>query len=163
MDKIQVIKKSGDIENYSAEKIQKAILKSADRIGRKLDEKIMGEILEAIQTEAENPLLKGQVHVYDMHKIVCRVLKQFAPDVAHSYQNYRDYKLGCVADLETLFKQTKDVLYLGDRENANFDSALASTKGSLIRGYLTKMLYQKHFLHKDELEAIRRGTIYIHD
>ena len=55
------------------------------------------------------------------------------------------------------------MLRLGDRENANFDSSLVSTKGSLIKGYLTKSLYKQFYLSKREKELIERGDIYIHD
>lgn len=52
---------------------------------------------------------------------------------------------------------------LGDRENANYDSSLVSTKGSLIKGYLTKSLYKQFYLSGKEKALIERGDIYIHD
>lgn len=55
------------------------------------------------------------------------------------------------------------VLLLGDKENANFDSSLVSTKGSLIKGYLTKQLYKQFYLTKEEKEATKVGKYYIHD
>ena len=33
----------------------------------------------------------------------------------------------------------------------------------MIRGYLTKELYRKYYLSKEELKAIDEGFIYIHD
>ncbi|MDE5616576.1 MAG: anaerobic ribonucleoside-triphosphate reductase, partial [Clostridia bacterium] len=53
--------------------------------------------------------------------------------------------------------------YIGDKENSNSDSALVSTKRSLIFNQLNKELYQKFFLTKEELQACRDGYIYIHD
>ncbi len=55
------------------------------------------------------------------------------------------------------------MLRLGDRENANYDSSLVSTKGSLIKGYLTKSLYKQFYLSGKEKALIERGDIYIHD
>ncbi len=157
--KFKIEKKSGLTEMFNPEKICRAIRKSAERIGRTLSDEECDWVVCGVQKEIDQSL----VHVSDMHKIVCRVLKERFPDVALSYQNFRDYKLTYVQDFEKLFKQTKDVLFLGDRENANFDSSLISTKGSLIRGYLTKTLFQKFYLTKKELELSRRGDFYIHD
>jgi ribonucleoside-triphosphate reductase len=54
-------------------------------------------------------------------------------------------------------------MYIGDKENSNTDSALVSTKRSLIFNQLNKELYQKFFLTTEELQAARDGYIYIHD
>ncbi|MBR3992443.1 MAG: anaerobic ribonucleoside-triphosphate reductase, partial [Anaerotignum sp.] len=52
---------------------------------------------------------------------------------------------------------------IGDKENSNSDSALVSTKRSLIYNQLNKELYQKFFMTTEELQACRDGYIYIHD
>lgn len=54
-------------------------------------------------------------------------------------------------------------MYIGDKENSNTDSALVSTKRSLIFNQLNKELYKKFFLTTEELQACRDGYIYIHD
>lgn len=156
---IIVTKKDGTIEAFDTDKIVIAISKSADRIGRVLTKSDYKAILERLTQN----LLQSNIHVADLHKMVVTALREFFPDVAKSYQDYRDYKLTYAKDFDTLFQETKDVLYLGDRENANFDSALISTKGSLIRGYLTKKLYQRFYLTKKEAEMTRRGDFYLHD
>lgn len=54
-------------------------------------------------------------------------------------------------------------MYIGVKENSNSDSALVSTKRSLIFNQLNKELYQKFFLTTEELQACRDGYIYVHD
>ena len=54
-------------------------------------------------------------------------------------------------------------MYIGDKENSNTDSALVSTKRSLIFNELNKELYQKFFMTTEEIQACRDGYIYIHD
>ena len=54
-------------------------------------------------------------------------------------------------------------MYIGDKENSNTDSALVSTKRSLVFNQLNKELYQKFFMTTEELQACRDGYIYIHD
>ena len=44
-------------------------------------------------------------------------------------------------------------MYIGDKENSNADSALVSTKRSLIFNQLNKQLYQKFFMTVEELQA----------
>lgn len=100
----------------------------------------------------------------DLHKEVIYYLKYFGlTDVANSYQEYRDYKNTYAKSFEKVKDEADNVLLLGDRENANFDSSLVSTKGSLIKGYLTKELYRQFYLSKEEKELTKRGDIYIHD
>lgn len=156
---IKIKKKNGSIEKFSNAKIIRAVTLAGDRIGVTLSKSELDKIVANVRQN----IIGDSIDVYDLHKIVCHAIKSVNPDVSASYQNYRDYKLTYAKDFEKLFQQAKDVLLLGDRENANFDSALISTKGSLIRGYTTSMLYKKFYLHKDENEAIRRGDIYIHD
>lgn len=156
---IKITKKNGSVEKFTNSKIERAVTLAADRIGVKLYKGELNKIIENVKSN----IVGDSIDVYDLHKIVCAAIKTVNADVASSYQNYRDYKLTYAKDFEKLFQQAKDVLLLGDRENANFDSALISTKGSLIRGYTTSMLYKKFYLHKDECEAIKRGEIYIHD
>lgn len=87
----------------------------------------------------------------DLHKEVIHYLRYFGlDDIANSYQEYRDYKNTYAKSFEKVKDEADNVLLLGDRENANFDSSLVSTKGSLIKGYLTKELYRQFYLSKEE-------------
>ena len=65
--------------------------------------------------------------------------------------------------LDEVYKKSQSIMYIGDKENSNTDSALVSTKRSLIFNELNKELYKKFFLTVEEIQAIREGYIYIHD
>jgi ribonucleoside-triphosphate reductase len=65
--------------------------------------------------------------------------------------------------LDEVYKKSQSIMYIGDKENSNTDSALVSTKRSLIFNQLNKELYKKFFLTTEELQAARDGYIYIHD
>jgi ribonucleoside-triphosphate reductase len=106
---------------------------------------------------------KREICVTRLHDIVEQALHDLDVDIAASYMNYRNYKKEFAMAWEEIYQKSKNVLYLGDRENANFNSALISTKGSLVRGYLTKEMFRKFYLSRDELHAIDKGFIYIHD
>ena len=98
-----------------------------------------------------------------MHNIVESALEQVKPIVAKSYRDYRNYKQDFVRMLDDVYKKSQSIMYVGDKENANTDSALVSTKRSLIFNQLNKELYQKFFLTTEELQACRDGYIYVHD
>lgn len=98
-----------------------------------------------------------------MHNVVEGALDAINPKVAKSYRDYRNYKQDFVAMLDEVYKKSQSIMYIGDKENSNTDSALVSTKRSLIFNELNKELYKKFFLTTEELQAIRDGYIYIHD
>lgn len=111
-------------------------------------------VLDSRQTEIE---------IFKMHCIVENALENVNPKVAKSYRNYRDYKIDFVNMLDKVYQESQRIMYIGDKENSNSDSALVSTKRSLIFNQLNKELYKKFFLTVPELQATRDGYIYIHD
>ena len=98
-----------------------------------------------------------------MHNIVESVLESINPKVAQIYRKYRNYKQDFVSMLDKVYQESQKIMYIGDKENSNSDSALVSTKRSLVFNQLNKELYKKFFLTVDDLQAIREGYIYIHD
>ncbi len=98
-----------------------------------------------------------------MHNIVEGALEATNAAVAKSYRDYRNYKQDFVQMLDEVYKKSQSIMYIGDKENSNTDSALVSTKRSLIFNQLNKELYQKFFMTTEELQACRDGYIYIHD
>lgn len=103
------------------------------------------------------------IMIAQMHNIVEGALDAINPSVAKSYRDYRNYKTDFVQMLDTVYKKSQSIMYIGDKENSNADSALVSTRRSLIFNQLNKQLYQKFFLTVEELQAQRDGYIYIHD
>lgn len=155
-----VIKKNGLTVPFSFDKIKTAVTKSADRCGYTFDD----DAYQLLESEVELILKEKSItNIVDIHHAVEVALEVVSPDVAKEYKNYRNYKTSFAKSWDEIYKQSRDVMYLGDRENANFDSSLNSTKGSLIKGFLTKELYKKFELRQDELQAITDGYIYIHD
>ncbi|MBR6542682.1 MAG: anaerobic ribonucleoside-triphosphate reductase, partial [Anaerotignum sp.] len=103
------------------------------------------------------------IPIAQMHNIVESALEKVKPEVAKSYRDYRNYKQDFVKMLDEVYKKSQSIMYIGDKENSNSDSALVSTKRSLIYNQLNKELYQKFFMTTEELQACRDGYIYIHD
>ena len=158
---MKVLKKDKSLESFNPKKIEMAVNKAAARCDKQLDSEAVQKIVDGIMRRVKD---KDAVSVAELHELVIAMLNITGfEDVAKSYAEYRYYKTNYARTFEKLRQDADDVLHLGDRENANFDSSLISTKGSLIKGYLTKSLYRQFYLSKKELDLIERGDIYIHD
>ncbi|MEG1581531.1 MAG: anaerobic ribonucleoside-triphosphate reductase [Clostridia bacterium] len=159
---IKIIKKDGTKEDYNVQKVVVAVNKSAYRALVKFTEDEIAYICKYVDKKA---IEYGQeeIPVQIMHNIVESVLEIVKPEVAKSYKDYRNYKQDFVRMLDDVYKKSQDIMYLGDKENSNADSALVSTKRCLIFNQLNKELYQKFFLNNEELQACRDGYIYVHD
>lgn len=159
---IKVVKKDGTKEEFNVQKVITAVNKSAFRALIKFTEKDLDFICSFV-TEQVEKLGKDEVHIAEMHNIVETALDSVNPKVAKSYRDYRNYKQDFVHMLDEVYQKSQSIMYIGDKENSNSDSALVSTKRSLIFNQLNKELYQKFFLTTEELQACRDGYIYIHD
>jgi len=159
---IYIIKKDGTKEDYNPQKIINAVNKSAARMLVNFTEKELNEICDFVTNEI-NKKDTNTVTIAEMHNLVEGALEYINPKVAQSYRNYRNYKRDFVSMLDKVYQESQKIMYIGDKENSNADSALVSTKRSLIFNELNKELYKKFFLTVDDLQAIRDGYIYIHD
>lgn len=163
---IFVVKKDGTKEAFKTDKIAKAVTKSAERVMVDISESEMEQFCNKVSKKAQDLAQeRGNdfLEVADMHRIVENCLNEFNSDVAKSYRDYRNYKTEFVGTMDKVYKETQKIMYIGDRDNANTDSTLTSTRRSLVYNVLNKELYKKFFLRTDELQAVRDGYIYIHD
>ena len=161
---MKIIKKDGTIVDYDEQKIISACSKSAKRAMEQLSDDdyslICNNVWHIIEEEDfDDDLIK----VEEMHVIVERVLIELFPTVGECYRQYRNYKLDFVEVLDNVYTKSQKIMYLGDKENSNTDSALVTTKRSLIYNELNKELYKKFFMTKEELQATNDGYIYVHD
>ncbi len=159
---IRVIKKDNTLETFNVQKIANAVNKSAERVMIKLTDEDLKNICKYVEEHIKEEKLT-LVPIQTMHNLVESALESVNPAVAKSYRDYRNYKQDFVHMLDGVYKKAQSIMYIGDKENANTDSALVATKRSLIFNQLNKELYQKFSLNVEELQACRDGYIYIHD
>ena len=154
-----VVKKDGTVEPFVDDKIKEAVQKANERAGFLTE--CFDDYLKFIHEE-----LKGynKVSTKVLHELVIRALRKAGYNaVADCYEDFRHYKKTYSGIFQNIKETSDDILYLGDKENANFDSSLISTKSSLIRGALTKELYKQFYLTPKEKEYVNDGDVYIHD
>lgn len=157
-----VIKKDNTKELFNIQKVVTAINKSATRCLYKFKEGEEAQICDFVEARVKD-FNSNEITISQMHNVVEGALDAINPKVAKSYRDYRNYKQDFVAMLDEVYKKSQSIMYIGDKENSNTDSALVSTKRSLIFNELNKELYKKFFLTTEELQSIRDGYIYIHD
>lgn len=160
--KVYIIKKDGSKELFNMQKVIDAVSRSAYRVMHELTDEDKRIICEYIRNCVDSRESK-YIDIPLMHNFVENALDQVSSEVAKSYRDYRNYKQDFVKMMDDVYKKTQAIMYVGDRENANTDSALVSTRRSLIFNQFNKALYQKFFLTADEITACREGYIYVHD
>jgi len=161
---MKVINKSGCISEWNNEKIISAIFKAANRVDEPITHTQANTVANACKKAATKYLNNDSITSAKLHEVVISQLVHHGFKlIANAYQEFRDYKNTYAKSWEQLKDDADQILFLGDRENANFDSSLISTKGSLVKGALTKELYKQFYLSKTEKFLIKRGDIYIHD
>ncbi|MBR1862090.1 MAG: anaerobic ribonucleoside-triphosphate reductase [Lachnospiraceae bacterium] len=160
--KVFVIKKDGTKVPFDVQKVINAVEKSAyramvsftDEDRENICRYVISRVDESGNTEIQIPL---------MHNIVEGALESVNPLVAKSYRDYRNYKQDFIHMLDDVYQKSQSIMYIGDKENSNTDSALVSTRRSLIFNELNRQLYQKFFMTQEEIQANNDGYIYIHD
>ncbi len=159
---VYVIKKDGSKEAFNVQKVITAVGKSAYRALTKFTDAEKRQICQDVIDKVDE-MDADKIPIQVMHNIVESALEDVKPVVAKSYRDYRNYKQDFVRMMDDVYKKSQSIMYVGDKENANTDSALVSTKRSLIFNQFNKELYQKFFLTTEEIQACRDGYIYIHD
>ena len=159
---MQIIKKDGTLEKYNEQKIINACDKAARRAMVTLTDEDYQIICNGVWDKlVENDL--EDTDISEMHNIVEAVLEEHYPKIAKMYKEYRNYKKDFVHMMDKVYERSQAIRYIGDKSNANTDSALVATKRSLIYNELSSELYKKFFLTLDERQAMKDGYIYIHD
>ena len=159
---VRVIKKDGSTEAFHIQKVISAVGKSAYRALTKFSVDEKKQICQYVVDKVDE-LAAEEIPIPVMHNIVESALEEVKPIVAKSYRDYRNYKQDFVRMMDDVYKKSQSIMYVGDKENANTDSALVSTKRSLIFNQFNKELYQKFFMTTEEIQACRDGYIYVHD
>lgn len=158
---IKILKKNGGIESFNGEKIKRAIRKSAARVCVELTDKDENKVVNNIKNQLKYN--ETDIPVSTIHNMVETQLDSINPRVAKSYREYRDNKAQFATMLDKVYSKKLSLNFVGDRSNANSDSALVTTQKAIVYNELNSELYKKFFLTTKEERAMSDGYIYIHD
>ncbi len=157
---VKVIKKSGILEDFDRKKIISAIEKSATRVMVNLTPDEENKVCEFVEQQIAH---LESVPVLNVHNLVETALDNINKAVARSYREYRDNKASFARMLDRVYNKKLGLNFIGDRSNANADSAIITTQRAIVYNELNSELYKKFFLTSDEEKAMSEGYIYIHD
>lgn len=158
---IKILKKNGDLQNFNGEKIKRAIRKSAERVCITLTPSEEKKVVDTVKKQLQYN--EVPVPVSTVHNMVECALDLINPNVAKSYREYRDNKSAFASMLDKVYNKKLSLNFIGDRSNANADSALVTTQKAITYNELNSELYKKFFLTRNEEKAMSDGYIYIHD
>ena len=159
---VKIIKHNGSIESFNGEKIRNAIRKAADRVCVVIPEKDENKLISIIKNKVKSQMV--DVNVNTIHNMVETELDNInQPRVAKSYREYRDSKSKFSEMLDKVYSKKLSLNFIGDRSNANADSALVTTQKAIVYNELNSELYKKFFLTQKEERAVSEGYLYIHD
>lgn len=158
---IKILKKSGNVESFNGEKIRRAIRKSANRVCIPLEGKDENKVVNNIRNQLKYN--EEPVSVNTIHNMVEVQLDSINPRIAKSYREYRDNRQQFANMLDKVYSKKLSLNFIGDRSNANSDSALVTTQKAIVYNELNSEFYKKFFLTSKEEKAMSDGYIYIHD
>lgn len=155
-----VIKKDGTKENFNQNKIIAAIKKSADRIGAKLTDSQISEVVNYVRSFISEA---RDVSVLQIHELVENALARVSNDVALSYSGYRNWKKEMAEMMAHVVDNVNKSMEERDRDNSNNNSILFSSRRTNVSNILLTEMFEKYFLTSDERQATKDGYIYVHD
>ena len=158
---IKILKKNGEEQAFNGEKIKRAIRKSAERVCVVLTDKDEKKVVDQVKNSLKYN--ETAVPVSTIHNMVEVALDSVNPAVAKSYREYRDNKAAFASMLDRVYSKKLSLNFVGDRSNANADSALVTTQKAIVYNELNSELYKKFFLTQKEERAMSDGYFYIHD
>ena len=158
---IKILKKNGEEQAFNGEKIKRAIRKSANRVCVTLTDKEEKKVVDMVKKQLQYN--ETAIPVSTIHNMVEVALDQVNSDVAKSYREFRDNKAAFASMLDKVYSKKLSLAFVGDRSNANSDSALVTTQKAIVYNELNAELYKKFFLTQKEERAMSDGYIYIHD
>lgn len=163
--KIFILKKNGHKEHFNKESLINAVNESAKRCGTRLTTKQEGELISSVYGELLKRAKRGitVTPTSDIHEIVLSNLGAISESIYREYMSYRDYKTRFFKKMDEMLKDSNSILYGVDRENANKNSRLISTKKELIAGMWSENVMLEYHVAKELKKAHEEGWLYEHD
>lgn len=159
---IKVLKKDGTFMQWKPTKIRKAILaaSASGEVENPINEAQINEIINSIEKKL---IASEEVDTYGLHEMVIKELYKVNKEVYANYKAYREYRKRYANTFKEIYETSSKIISFGDKENANKDSTLNSTKHTLIAEDSMKKLMVNFEMPREWIEAHNQGWIYIHD
>lgn len=158
---VKIIKKDNRrIEEFMPEKIYRAVDLASSRLNKKLPIDVLETISNGVYEKIQD---KDCVPVGDLHTLVIQEIQKVDPSVANEYKEYRGYKERFNKTFSNIVSDVEALLENGNKENANKNSSLNSTKKELVSGIISKHICLDYEFPKEYSIAHKDGYIHNHD
>lgn len=160
---VQVLKKNGKLDEWQPKKIVKALMAAS---GRETKNPITEDQIQQVVNKVEYRLTiigKDIIKTEDLHSMVMQELSDVNHEVYLQYKGYREYKKEQARAFRKTNEAAQKIIGYGDKENANKDSTLNSTKQTLIGEQSMQEMFKSFEVPKKYIKAHEEGWIYIHD
>lgn len=158
---LKIIKRDGSFEDYNRDKIAKGLGRASNRSLVKLTDDEIDLIIENVELSLES---KGETcSSGTIYALVTHFLNGVNQDVLQDFLAFNKYKDKWAESFSKVSEFANSVLYVGDKENANKDTALNSTKQAVISESTMKELMRTFELDAEWVKAHDDGWIHIHD
>lgn len=149
---MKIVKRNGITEEFNISKIENAILKAYVANNRSI-----GDCPAVLESDfIDCPTVEA------IQNRVIEIISRKDKDIAEKYRIYKDERNRLRIINETISKY-EELNSEEDRSNANANTALVSTKRSLIATETLKGMFKYQFLTPEELRAHEEGFFYVHD
>lgn len=155
---LTVVKKSGRLEPFDKQKLYAAITSASKNIAKGDLEKVVNIVSSKVFANYDYNVTTEQ-----LHDLVEDVLTQELPEVYQQYAIYRRCKKMMSKAFDSARQDAERILLQGDKENANKDSQLNSTKQTLVAEAFMKQLVKDFELPKEIRMLHEQGWLYVHD
>lgn len=164
---MRVMKRNGEENGYSREKIERAVSLANTELpdGLKISDNAISAIASDVETHMRK--LSRTVHVEEIQEYVIRAIKDAGySELAKLYSNYRDRKNNerkiSTTDgriLSIVERNSEEAL----QENSNKNPIINSTQRDYIAGEMSKDISRRLLLPPDVVKAHDEGIIHFHD
>lgn len=158
----KIVRKNGKNEAWDSEKIRIAIKKSNERAKSDITVEQMDNIIKEIERIKDFELV-SPITTLKIHDVVLDVLQKYSPETYIEYKAFRNYKERYASSFDNTRIVSENIIKQGDKENANKDSNLNSTKQALIGEGIMRELMLNFELSPKWVKAHEEGWIHIHD
>ena len=160
---MNVLKRDGTVQEFNAEKIIRAVGLSALKVNVKITPEQFEELARLAKQDIVKRGLTSPIAVDDIHLSVENVLWEFNRELYKEYRSYNNSKKRFNYSFNNILKEAENVIYNGDKENANKDTCIVSTKKEVVAGIVASELYLNYELPKHLSTAHKELAMYIHD
>lgn len=157
---VKVIKKYKKEEDYDFNKIRIALQLASERAGKELDNSISDKVQQVVESNVKD---KESIKVQELHTIIEYALKDIDEDTYIEYLKYNDYKHKFPFAFNDMLQEGKRIVFSGDKENANKNSAINSTQKEILGGLVSEQIMLNYELKHKIAQAHNENWIYIHD